>query len=162
MVNTIDVIKVNPSISVQDLSELTSQPTLHEWTKLPQIQKAKPNFQGGISFQQFIGTAICQWQINIGPAQWLGVGPFFLIKVNYFDHIVSKLSLRERQVLQLIARGYAIIEIAQELNLSIRTVHTYRSRGMSKFNLRSNVELVHFCLQHGLIHQQNIWPKIDQ
>lgn len=62
----------------------------------------------------------------------------------------ENLSLREMQVLQLIARGRSIKEIAGELALSEKTIATYRSRISVKLGLATNVELTRYALQHGL------------
>ena len=45
---------------------------------------------------------------------------------------LSRLSARERQVLQMIAEGRAIVDIADLLSLSRKTVETYRERMMEK------------------------------
>lgn len=63
------------------------------------------------------------------------------------------LSDREYQVMRLIASGRKINEIAEELSLSARTVHTYRSRMMKKMNFNSNVEITHYAINYELIDQ---------
>jgi DNA-binding NarL/FixJ family response regulator len=61
------------------------------------------------------------------------------------------LSEREFQVLKKIAMGCTISQIAQQLNLSVKTVSTYRARVLSKMKMRNNAELTHYVLQHGLV-----------
>lgn len=61
------------------------------------------------------------------------------------------LSNRELQVLQLIARGRTIKEIAAELALSDKTIGTYRARLSEKMGLATNVELARYALQHKLV-----------
>lgn len=63
----------------------------------------------------------------------------------------EKLSDREFEVLILIAKGKAVKEIADELFLSTKTVHTYRSRIMEKMDLKGTAELIHYTLQNHLI-----------
>ncbi len=63
----------------------------------------------------------------------------------------ESLSEREREVLVLVARGYTAAEIATRLNLSPKTVETYRTRGMEKLGLRSRAALVQFALDHNLL-----------
>ncbi|MBL8166350.1 MAG: response regulator transcription factor [Anaerolineae bacterium] len=58
------------------------------------------------------------------------------------------LSEREREVLLLVARGHTAANIAESLNLSAKTVETYRARGMEKLGLRSRAALVQFALTH--------------
>lgn len=61
------------------------------------------------------------------------------------------LSDREFQVLQLIASGKIVSEIAQELSLSVKTISTYRTRILEKMGLRNNAELMHYAMQHQLV-----------
>ncbi len=63
----------------------------------------------------------------------------------------SSLSDREREVLRMVALGHTSGEIASQLNLSAKTVETYRARGMEKLGLRTRAALVRFALQEGLI-----------
>jgi DNA-binding NarL/FixJ family response regulator len=63
----------------------------------------------------------------------------------------STLSEREQEVLQLVALGYTSREIAARLSLSIKTVETYRARGMEKLHLRSRAALVRFALANDLM-----------
>jgi DNA-binding NarL/FixJ family response regulator len=61
----------------------------------------------------------------------------------------NKLSGREQEVLRLIALGYSNKEIAAQLDLSPKTVETYKARLVEKLNLRSRVELVRYALDQG-------------
>lgn len=64
------------------------------------------------------------------------------------------LSQREREVLRLIAHGYTNKEIASELNISIKTVETYRSRAMQKIGLNSRADIVRFAVQAGWLTEE--------
>ncbi len=61
------------------------------------------------------------------------------------------LSDREREVLLRVARGFTSAKIAEQLNLSPKTVDTYRARGMDKLGLRSRASLVQYTLSRGLL-----------
>jgi len=61
------------------------------------------------------------------------------------------LSNRELEVLRLVAAGKTIKEVAAELNLSDKTVGTYRLRLSKKMGLSTNVELARYALQHKLV-----------
>jgi two-component system, NarL family, invasion response regulator UvrY len=63
------------------------------------------------------------------------------------------LSNREFQVLCFLASGKSLKEIADELCLSEKTITTYRARIMEKMQLRNNVELTHYAIQHKLIER---------
>ncbi len=60
------------------------------------------------------------------------------------------LSTREHQILVMIAQGRTPTEISDELNLSIKTVSTYRTRVLEKLKLHSTADLVRFAIHHQL------------
>jgi len=62
------------------------------------------------------------------------------------------LSNRELQVLRRVATGRSLKQIAAELNLSEKTVATYRARITEKLQISSNVELTRYALVHKLVH----------
>ncbi len=64
---------------------------------------------------------------------------------------LDSLSLRERDVLQMVVEGRTNAVIAQSLSLSPKTVETYRARIMRKLKVHDTVELVKFAMRHGLI-----------
>lgn len=64
---------------------------------------------------------------------------------------VVRLSSRERQVLQMLAEGRSVTEIAAKLSLSPRTVETYRARMMDKLGIRELASLMKFAIQHGIV-----------
>jgi two-component system invasion response regulator UvrY len=76
--------------------------------------------------------------------------------VNYFEILGNKpehekLSDRELQIMNMIASGKKVKEIADELSLSPATIATYRARVLEKMNLKSNVELANYALRHNLV-----------
>jgi DNA-binding NarL/FixJ family response regulator len=63
----------------------------------------------------------------------------------------NNLSERETEVLRLIALGYSNKEIAAQLDISIKTVETYKARLMEKLDLHSRVDIVRYALRQGLM-----------
>ena len=61
------------------------------------------------------------------------------------------LSDREFQVLNLIASGNTVTEIAEELALSVKTISTYRTRILEKMQMKTNAELTHYAIQNRLV-----------
>jgi DNA-binding NarL/FixJ family response regulator len=61
------------------------------------------------------------------------------------------LSDREYETLRLIASGKKLSEIAEAMALSPKTVSVYRARLLEKMNLRTNAELTHYAVKHGLV-----------
>jgi len=64
---------------------------------------------------------------------------------------LASLSSRQKEILQLIAEGYANKEIAQRLDLSPRTVETHRAELMERLNIRDVPGLVKIALRAGII-----------
>ncbi len=63
----------------------------------------------------------------------------------------EKLSDREYQILRMIATGRTPKEIAAELNLSEKTVATYRMRLLEKMNMKRNAELIRYAVENRLV-----------
>ena len=61
------------------------------------------------------------------------------------------LSDREFQVMQMMASGKTLAEIAETLSLSAKTVSTYRTRLLEKMNLKTNAEIIRYAIENGLI-----------
>ncbi|MGH7970755.1 MAG: response regulator transcription factor, partial [Limisphaerales bacterium] len=65
----------------------------------------------------------------------------------------AALSVREKEVLLLLAWGYSNKEIAHNLRLSVKTVETYKVRVAEKLGLRSRTEIVQFALRQGWLNE---------
>lgn len=79
-----------------------------------------------------------------------------LIKSMYLPKSSSKgtdsvLTERETEVLKLIALGYMNKEIAETLQLSVKTVETHKSRIMEKIHCAKRYDLVRYAIDHGYI-----------
>lgn len=62
----------------------------------------------------------------------------------------ARLSDREDQVLRLIGAGRTVSEIAAQLDLSVKTVSTYRTIVLQKLGLQNNAQLMYYVQRHGL------------
>jgi DNA-binding NarL/FixJ family response regulator len=60
------------------------------------------------------------------------------------------LSHRELEILQWIAKGRRLTEIANDLHLSVKTVSTYRSRVLTKLGMHTTAELIRYAVDHRL------------
>ncbi len=65
----------------------------------------------------------------------------------------QKLSEREYEVLRRVALGYTNSEISEEVHISVKTVETYRARGMEKLELQSRAQLVRSALHYGVLEE---------
>jgi DNA-binding NarL/FixJ family response regulator len=65
--------------------------------------------------------------------------------------LVSALTRRETQVMEMLARGMTNREIAHDLDISVKTVDTHRGHVLKKLALRNNTELARFAVKHGYV-----------
>jgi DNA-binding NarL/FixJ family response regulator len=63
----------------------------------------------------------------------------------------ERLTARQREVLQLLAEGKAMKEVAQILKLTPRTVAFHKYAIMSRLGLKTSAELVQYAVKHGLV-----------
>ena len=61
------------------------------------------------------------------------------------------LSDRELRVMVMLASGKTATEVADALCLSVKTISTYRSRALTKMNMRNNAEFSFYAMKHGLV-----------
>jgi DNA-binding NarL/FixJ family response regulator len=73
------------------------------------------------------------------------------IDVPAIDSDLDRLSPREREVMRLIARGYAYKEVAKELFISVKTVETHVSHVLRKLQLSSRHELTRWAADRRLL-----------
>ena len=66
-------------------------------------------------------------------------------------NLISTLSEREREVLTMVAQGHTNQAVADRLDLSVKTVESYRARLMTKLGLNNRAELTHLAMEAGLL-----------
>jgi DNA-binding NarL/FixJ family response regulator len=64
---------------------------------------------------------------------------------------LEKLTVRQREVLRLVAEGRSMKEIATELKLSPRTIETHKYEMMRSLQLETTAELIQFAVRNGLL-----------
>ena len=67
------------------------------------------------------------------------------------NEALSKLSTRQREVLQLLAEGNSAKEVAGILNISTRTVEFHKYRMMDDLGIKTSEELVQYAIKHGIV-----------
>jgi DNA-binding NarL/FixJ family response regulator len=63
----------------------------------------------------------------------------------------EKLTARQREVLQLVAEGHTMKEIASALNVSTRTVETHKYDVMEKLGIETTAELIQYAIKRGIV-----------
>jgi DNA-binding NarL/FixJ family response regulator len=77
--------------------------------------------------------------------------PFLLNGAHQMNKRISKLTPRQREVLQLLAEGHTNKEIANTLDVSPRTIEFHKYRMMQDLGLHSTAELTRYALRHGVV-----------
>ncbi|WON78290.1 UvrY/SirA/GacA family response regulator transcription factor [Serratia sp. UGAL515B_01] len=95
------------------------------------------------SGQRYIASDIAQ-QMALSQLEPQAENPF------------STLSERELQIMLMITKGKKVNEISEQLNLSPKTVNSYRYRMFSKLNISGDVELTHLAIRHGLFNAETL------
>jgi len=65
----------------------------------------------------------------------------------------NKLTPRQREILQLLAEGHPVKDIAVRLNLSARTVEFHKYKAMTELGIKSTAELIRFAIKHRLVDE---------
>jgi DNA-binding NarL/FixJ family response regulator len=71
---------------------------------------------------------------------------------------VEKLTGRQREVLQLLAEGRAMKEVADLLHVSARTVAFHKYTIMEQLGLKTSAELVQYALEYGMLKKREMAP----
>jgi two-component system invasion response regulator UvrY len=72
------------------------------------------------------------------------------------DNPFNQLSDRELQIMFMITRGEKVTDIATQLNLSSKTVNSYRYRMFDKLNVSNDVELTRLAMRHGMLTTESL------
>ncbi|MFQ5572306.1 MAG: response regulator [Rhodothermales bacterium] len=90
-------------------------------------------------------------RVYVTPMITQGVLQSFMDGSHQRQEAVLNLTARQREVLQLVAEGRSAKEIASLLNLSRRTVEFHKYRMKEELKARTNAELIHYAIRHGIV-----------
>lgn len=93
-----------------------------------------------------------QRYITPDVAQKMALNQFKTVEENPF----STLSERELQIMFMITRGEKVPFISEQLNLSTKTINSYRYRMFEKLNVSNDVELTHLAIRHGMLNTEKL------
>ncbi|MEW6997034.1 UvrY/SirA/GacA family response regulator transcription factor [Colwelliaceae bacterium BS250] len=79
-------------------------------------------------------------------AQQMALNQFQTTEENPLSH----LSERELQIMMMITRGEKVVDISKQLNLSSKTINSYRYRMFTKLTVNNDVELTHLAIRYGM------------
>ena len=80
-----------------------------------------------------------------------------LAKADYKNNnIFAEISDREMEVMMMVIRGIPVKEMAQRLNISHKTIHSYRNRIFEKLNVKTDLAVTLLAIHHGLIVLEDV------
>jgi len=87
----------------------------------------------------------------VSPLITRGAIDYFLAASTLKSKLADTLTVRQREILQLVAEGRSRKEIASILNLSVKTVEFHKASLMRQLHLRKTAELTLYAIDHGVI-----------
>jgi DNA-binding NarL/FixJ family response regulator len=90
---------------------------------------------------------VCANRVYLSP----GISQIVVDAYRRKDGAEDPLTLREREVLQLIAEGQRTKQVALRLGISVKTAESHRTRIMSKLDVHDTAALVRYAIRRGLI-----------
>ncbi len=72
------------------------------------------------------------------------------------DNPFKELSERELQIMMMITKGQKVTDISEQLNLSPKTVNSYRYRLFNKLDIGGDVELTHLAIRYGMLDAETL------
>ena len=100
-------------------------------------------------------TTLCSVSqaLPVYDAERVHGAPMSLEEVERLAERLARMTVRERQVLQLIAEGRANKQIAAELCISIKTVEKHRQQVMNKLNIHDVAGLTRYAISKGMVER---------
>ena len=103
-------------------------------------------------------NAVSQGQTYLSPGATKGVLNDYVHRLRNEETSQTQLTPRQREVLQLIAEGRSTKEIAQRLDLAVKTVETHRSLLMKQLDVHEVAGLVRYAIRIGAISPGSLSP----
>jgi DNA-binding NarL/FixJ family response regulator len=95
--------------------------------------------------------AVMRGETYLSPAISKSVIEQYLARLKGGETPAANLTLRQREILQLIAEGTNTKEIASMLGISVKTVETHRSQVMNRLGIHDVAGLVRYAIRTGLV-----------
>ncbi len=141
------ILRNNPDIKVLVLTVVTEEPIPQ---KVMQVGAAGYLTKGAQPDEMIRAIkSVKTGQRYLAPeiAQKMALSQFNGTDNNPF----AQLSDRELQIMMMITRGVKVQDISEQLNLSPKTVNSYRYRLFDKLQISNDVELTHLAIRHGML-----------
>lgn len=106
-------------------------------------------------------NAVTKGEIYLSPSISKNLVMDYLRRINNgipdgkdHENVFARLTIRQREILQLIAEGNSTKEIANKLNVSVKTIETHRAQIMERLDIHDIPGLVRYAIRTGIIQSQ--------
>ena len=150
--STKKILRFNPDVKIIVLTVHTENPFP---TKVMQAGAAGYLTKGAGPDEMVNAIRIVnsgQRYISPDIAQQMALSQFSSASENPF----AELSERELQIMMMITKGQKVTDISEQLNLSPKTVNSYRYRLFNKLGINGDVELTHLAIRHGMLDTETL------
>ena len=100
-------------------------------------------------------TAVLNGTTYLTPSVSKQVVETYMQRLGNESNIADVLTPRQREILQLIAEGKALKQIAQQLTLSVKTVESHRTLLMDRLDIHDTAGLVRYAMRRGMISPES-------
>lgn len=145
------ILRFNPHVKIIVLTVHTENPFP---TKVMQAGAAGYITKGAAPDEMLNAIRVVhsgQRYISPSIAQQMALSQFSSI-----DNPFKDLSERELQIMMMITKGQKVTDISELLNLSPKTVNSYRYRLFNKLDIGGDVELTHLAIRHGMLDTDSL------
>ena len=94
---------------------------------------------------------VLRGRIYLSPAVTRDMDEVMGRMTSIHEDVWARLTPRQREVLQLLAEGKSHKEVANVLNISVKTAEYHKYAILDKLGLKTNAELVQYAIRHGII-----------
>jgi DNA-binding NarL/FixJ family response regulator len=98
--------------------------------------------------------AVAHGETYLSPAVSKHVVGEYVRRVSGEENPLDVLTPRQREILQLLAEGHTAQDIAQTLNISVKTVETHRAQLMERLDIHDLAGLVRYAIRAGLVNPE--------
>ncbi|MBN9393330.1 MAG: response regulator transcription factor [Chloroflexi bacterium] len=141
--------RVYPEVKIIILSMHTSEE--YVWQALHAGVKGYLLKDAGIAELEIALKAVSLGQSYLSPAVSKQVIGDYIDRVGGKAGSMERLTIRQRQILKLIAEGNTTKQIADKLNISVKTIESHRGQIMSLLDIHDVTGLVRYAIRTGLI-----------
>lgn len=150
---TARVVKDFPDVRVIILSMHTSEEYVWQALKAGAtgylFKDAEP------SELDFAIKAVLDGTTYLTPSVSKQVVEIYMQRLGNESNVADVLTKRQREILQLIAEGKALKQIAQQLTLSVKTVESHRTLLMNRLGIHDTAGLVRYAMRRGMISSES-------